>query len=116
MVGTRAIEVGDIKNLKYMNAVLRETARLSPTVPVMQKQINPDLAHDLVTVDHGRYKIEMTDSIVVLVGKSQRDPKVWGENADDFDPDRMSDENFDKILAEFPGSWKVRKPHAPVME
>ncbi|KAK4947860.1 hypothetical protein LTR10_013368 [Elasticomyces elasticus] len=106
VIGTRAIEVEDINKLKYLNAVFRETARLSPTVPVLQKKVNPDIAHNVVTVDGGRYKIEPDDHVVVLLGKAQRDPKVWGETAEDFIPDRMSDENFDNIMAEHPGCWK----------
>ncbi|KAI1612319.1 NADPH--cytochrome P450 reductase-like protein [Exophiala viscosa] len=106
VIGTRAIEVEDINKLKYLNAVFRETARLSPTVPVLQKKVNPEIAHNVVTVDGGRYKIESDDQVVILLGKAQRDPKVWGETAADFDPDRMSDENFDKIMSEHPGCWK----------
>ena len=57
----------------------------------------------------GRYKVEPTDNITILLGKSQRDTKVWGDTADEFDPDRMLDENFDKVTAEFPGCWKVSR-------
>jgi cytochrome P450/NADPH-cytochrome P450 reductase len=110
VVGTRAIEADDIKNLKYLNAVLRETARLTPTVPVLQKKVSPDISHSPVVIGGGEYQIEPDDHIVILVGKSQKDPKVWGETADEFDPDRMCDENFDRVMAEFPGSWKVCTP------
>ncbi|KIX01255.1 uncharacterized protein Z518_08980 [Rhinocladiella mackenziei CBS 650.93] len=106
VIGRRAIEVGDLKNLKYINAVLRETARLTPTVPLLQKHVNPEMAHNVVTIGHGKYKIEPDDHIMILISKSQRDPKLWGETADDFDPDRMCDENFDKMSAEHPGFWK----------
>ncbi len=105
VIGSRAIEAGDIHKFKYLNAVLRETSRLSPTVPILQKRINPDTAHQIVTV--GGYKIEPTDHLVIMVGNAQRDPKVWGNTAEDFNPDRMLDENFDKITAEYPGCWKV---------
>ncbi|KAK5235129.1 hypothetical protein LTR47_003965 [Exophiala xenobiotica] len=105
-VGNRPIEVDDIKNLKYLNAVLRETARLTPTVPVLQKHVNPDIAHNVVTVDGGRYEIKPDDHIMILLGKAQRDPKVWGETAGDFEPERMLDENFDKVMAAYPGCWK----------
>ncbi len=117
VIGRRSIEASDIKNLKYINAVLRETARMTPTVPVLQKQVNPALAHEFVTIGGGRYKIEPTDNIIILMGKAQRDPKVWGETAEEFDPERMSDDNFDKISAEFPGCWKVSNAlHEPRFE
>ncbi|EXJ56392.1 hypothetical protein A1O7_06735 [Cladophialophora yegresii CBS 114405] len=106
VIGDRAIEAADMHKLKYLNAVLRETSRLNPTVPVLQKHISPAISHRLVTLDGGRYMIKPSDHVVCLVGKTQRDPKVWGENAEEFDPDRMLDENFDKITAEHPGCWK----------
>ncbi|KIX92788.1 uncharacterized protein Z520_11451 [Fonsecaea multimorphosa CBS 102226] len=106
VIGNRSIEASDISKLKYLNAVLRETARLTPTVPVLQKQINPAIVHQIVTVDNGKYRIEANDNIVILLGKAQKDPKVWGDTAEDFDPDRMLDENFDRITAEYPGCWK----------
>ena len=107
VVGRRAIEVDDLRNLTYLNAVLRETARLTPTVPLLQKHVNPAIAHTNVTLGGGTYKMKPDDHIMVLVGKSQKDPKVWGETAEEFEPDRMLDENFDKIMQEYPGSWKV---------
>src|ERR1700760_1830749 len=107
VVGGRAVEADDIHKLKYLNAVLRETARLSPTVPVLQKHINPENVRGVATLDGGRYTIEPSDLIIVMVGISQRDPKVWGETADDFIPVRMLDENFDKVAAQYPGCWKA---------
>lgn len=110
MIGSRSIEASDINKLRYLNAVLRETARLSPTVPILQKQVNPAIAHEVVTLDNGRYKVEPGDNITILISKAQRDPKVWGETADEFEPDRMMDENFDRISTQYPGCWKVRNP------
>jgi cytochrome P450 / NADPH-cytochrome P450 reductase len=107
VLGSRAIEVTDIKNLKYLNAVLRETARLTPTVPFLQKHVNPSDTTGFVTVQGGRYRIKHDDQILILVGKCQRDPKVWGETACEFIPERMYDENFDKVMAAYPGAWKV---------
>lgn len=108
VIGTREVEASDISKLKYLNAVLRETLRLNPTVPVLQKAINPELAHQTVTLDNGKYRVEQSDHIIILMSKAQRDPNVWGETADEFNPDRLLDENFDKVTAEYPGSWKVR--------
>ena len=106
VIGQRAIEIKDINKLTYLTAVLRETIRLSPTVPVLQKSVNPALAHEHVLLG-GKYKINPSDQIVALMTKAQRDPKVWGETAEDFDPERMLDENFDRVSTQYPGSWKV---------
>lgn len=108
VVGSRAIDVQDLGKMKYLNAVLREAARLSPTVPVMQKEINAPQAGTPVHLA-GRYEVQPTDTIVLLMSQAQRDPKVWGETADDFEPERMLDENFDRMSAQYPGAWKVRR-------
>jgi cytochrome P450/NADPH-cytochrome P450 reductase len=41
-----------------------------------------------------------------LLAKSQLDPAVFGETARDFIPERMLDENFDRLNKEFPNCWK----------
>lgn len=105
VIGNRAIEFNDIKNLHYLNAVLRETMRLRPTVPVMSKGVHPDRKKDVVTLNG--YVVKPDDVFVILLGKGQRDPTVWGDDADLFKPDRMLDDNFDKIMEQYPGSWKV---------
>lgn len=105
VVGRRAIEFADLKNLSYLNAVLRETARLTPTVPVLQKEISHDLSHQVVTLNG--YVVTPLDTLMVLLSKAQRDPTVWGGDADDFKPERMLDESFDEVMAQYPGSWKV---------
>jgi cytochrome P450/NADPH-cytochrome P450 reductase len=107
VIGSGAIEADDLHKLKYLNAVLRETSRISPTVPALQKRTNPTTTHQILTVENGQYMLEPTDHIIILMGKAQQDPKVWGDTAEDFNPDRMLDENFDRINAEYPGCWKV---------
>jgi cytochrome P450 / NADPH-cytochrome P450 reductase len=106
VIGSRAIEPSDLSKLKYLNAVLREAARLSPTVPVLQKSIQPELASQ-INMLAGKYQILPDDRLVVLLAKAQTDPKVWGDTAREFEPERMLDENFDAIMAQYPGSWKV---------
>lgn len=48
---------------------------------------------------------------MVLLSKAQKDPSVWGDDADEFKPERMLDEPFDEIMAQYPGSWKVSCSH-----
>ncbi|KPI37800.1 uncharacterized protein AB675_184 [Cyphellophora attinorum] len=81
VVGQRAIQFEDIKDLHYLNAEA-----------------------SIVTLDG--YVVKPEDRIIVMLAKAQRDPKVWGDDADQFKPDRMLDENFERISAQFPGSWK----------
>jgi cytochrome P450 / NADPH-cytochrome P450 reductase len=70
---------------------LEETLRLWPTAPAFTRRPYKD------TVLGGRYKVEANSAVVVLTGMLHRDPKIWGDNPEAFDPDRFSSENRAKI-------------------
>lgn len=53
----------------------------------------------------GKYPVKPGEQLVAFIPLSQRDPFVFGPTADDFEPERMLDENFDRIQKEFPNSW-----------
>lgn len=46
------------------------------------------------------------DLITLFVKKSQVDPAVHGETANDFRPERMLEENFNHLSKEYPNFWK----------
>jgi cytochrome P450/NADPH-cytochrome P450 reductase len=98
----RSICPNDVKNLKYLNACLRESLRLSPTATAMSKQINPLSQQEFALLDC-KYKIDPSDRVLVLLGKTQRDVSVYGEDAAEFKPERMLDENFKSVPS---GAWK----------
>lgn len=54
----------------------------------------------------GKYAVTTSDSIVLLVAKSQLDPTVYGETVNEFQPERLLEENFDRLNREFPNAWK----------
>jgi cytochrome P450/NADPH-cytochrome P450 reductase len=54
----------------------------------------------------GKYVVKEGELIIVLVGYSHLDPKVYGEDVHKFKPERMLDENFDQLNKEFPNAWK----------
>ena len=93
IVGTGAIEVKHVKEMVYLNAVLRETLRLTPTVTLLTKMIHPDRKHEAVTICDGRYTLDPNTHIRVLLGKVMRDPTYFGDDANDFNPDRMLETN-----------------------
>jgi cytochrome P450/NADPH-cytochrome P450 reductase len=108
VVGKGPVQAHHLKNLKYLSAVLRETLRLFPTAPGMTKKVNPEVAHEPAILG-GMYKVEPNEAIMVLFGKAQQDPAVYGEDAAEFKPERMLDEEFDKLPK---GAWSVRtRPH-----
>jgi cytochrome P450/NADPH-cytochrome P450 reductase len=66
-----AVASAQLKNLKYINAVLRETLRLYPTAPIIQKKRNSILAHEPFTIGNGKYMFQPDDQFMILLGKSQ---------------------------------------------
>ena len=46
------------------------------------------------------------EPISALLTKAHVDPVVFGDDALEFKPERMSDENFELLNKEFPNSWK----------
>lgn len=101
VIGTGSIEFSHLNKLKYLDACLRESLRLCPTAPAIVKQTNPRLSGETVLLG-GKYKIEPTDKVVCLLTKSQKDPQVYGADAAKFKPERMLDEEFDKLPT---GAW-----------
>ena len=94
VIGDDSITLQHIKNLKYVYAVLQETLRLSPSAPLIGKIPHPNLRGQVVTLG-GKYQIEPTERVRILLGKSMQDPKIFGEDADQFKPERMLDSNPD---------------------
>lgn len=92
--------VADSKQLPYLTAVLRETLRLSPTIPFFGIQAKED------TIVGGKYFVKKEQPFGMLVAKIHLDPKVYGETVHDFIPERMLDHEFEKRNREFPDCWK----------
>jgi len=76
-----------MSKLKYLNAVLRETLRLNPTAPSFGVRPYPE--YDPPTLGEGKYKLEHDEPVVAVLHKIHRDPKVYGENANEFKPERV---------------------------
>lgn len=92
--------MADSKQLPYLTAVLRETLRLSPTIPFFGIQAKED------TIVGGKYFVKKGQPFGMLVAKIHLDPKVYGETVHDFIPERMLDQGFEKRNREFPDCWK----------
>lgn len=104
VVGRRKIAVEDLAKLPYINAVMREALRLRSTAPAFALYPHPEKnTEDPVTLGNGKYVVGKNDPIIVLLSKLHRDPKVWGEDAEEFRPERMLDEHFEKLPR---NSWK----------
>ncbi|OAK94348.1 cytochrome P450 [Phaeosphaeriaceae sp. SRC1lsM3a] len=100
LVGKGPITVDHLTKLPYLNAVLRESLRLSPTAPSIGLTAKED------TVLDGKYPVKAGSPIVALFPMIHRDPIAYGEDAEEFRPERMLDEEFDRRNKEFPNCWK----------
>ncbi|EHK24213.1 uncharacterized protein TRIVIDRAFT_61018 [Trichoderma virens Gv29-8] len=91
------IAVEHLSKLPYLNAVLKETLRLQPTAPGFILSSPKD------EIIGGKYLIPANIPIGVLLHMVHLDKAVYGEDAAEFKPERMLDENFNKLP---PNSWK----------
>ncbi|ELU38294.1 cytochrome P450 monooxygenase pc-3 [Rhizoctonia solani AG-1 IA] len=79
----------DFKQMKYLRAVLNETLRLFPAVPMNER------AAAKSTVLHSGGK-----KYYVPAGAKRKD--LWGPDAEDFDPERWLDERLKKYVTPNP--------------
>lgn len=86
-----------LTKMPYIDACLKETLRLQPTAPMFSVE-NPE-DKELP----GGYIIPAHDVVLINLHGMQSDPKVWGEDALEFVPERMMDGKFENLL---PNSWK----------
>lgn len=100
VLGDAAITAAHLARLPYLSAVLRESLRLSPTVPAIALAARED------TTLGGKYQVKANAPIIALFAAVHRDGRVYGSDADAFRPERMLDEAFDRRNREFPNSWK----------
>ncbi|KAL4873964.1 hypothetical protein BDV12DRAFT_205389 [Aspergillus spectabilis] len=100
VVGQGVIEVSHLSKLPYINSVLRETLRLNATIPLFTVEPFED------TLLAGKYPVKAGETIVNLLAKSHLDPEIYGDDAQEFKPERMSDEVFNTRQKQFPNAWK----------
>lgn len=97
VVGEQSLNVDHLANMPYVNMILRETLRLMPTAPGFY--VTP--AKDEVI--GGQYAVAAGEPLLIFLHLIHRDPKVWGPDAEEFRPERMSDEFFESLPK---NAWK----------
>ncbi|GKT82131.1 bifunctional p-450:NADPH-P450 reductase [Colletotrichum tofieldiae] len=98
--GNGPVKSEHLSKLSYVEAVFRETLRLQPTIPVFNITGKKD------EVLGGRYVLPAGELVIVLLARSHLDPKVHGDDVEQFNPDRMLGENFNQLNRDFPHFWK----------
>ncbi|KAJ5007892.1 Bifunctional cytochrome P450/NADPH--P450 reductase [Colletotrichum sp. SAR 10_66] len=87
-----------LQKLPYLDAVLKETIRLHAPAPGFHLRPLKD-----GEVLGGKYVVNKEDPIVIVLHQLHRDPAVWGDDAEEFKPERMHRDGFNKLP---PNSWK----------
>ncbi|WP_235930348.1 bifunctional cytochrome P450/NADPH--P450 reductase [Sulfitobacter sediminilitoris] len=75
-----------VNQLQYVSQILLESLRLYPTAPAFSVYPYKD------EIIGGKYKLKERTFTTVLTLMLHRDKTVWGENAEEFDPDNFSKE------------------------
>lgn len=95
-----------IKNMNYMRAVINETLRVFPPVPTNGRESRPEPC--LFPQSDGTYPerpeplyVPPSTQVIYLPILTQRNPALWGADADVFDPDRWLDDRL-KIFTSNP--------------
>jgi len=78
----RWVQESDIKNLKYLHAILKETLRLYPPAPLTGIR---EIMEDCSLVG---YNVPKGTRLLINLWNLQRDPQVW-PNPNEFQPERF---------------------------
>jgi cytochrome P450/NADPH-cytochrome P450 reductase len=86
-----------LAKLTYIDQVLKETLRIWPTAPAIAMR-----PYESTTLA-GKYPFIKGETALVLLPMLHRDPTVWGNDVETFNPDRFAPEAYAKLPA---NSWK----------
>ncbi|MBV8357962.1 MAG: cytochrome P450, partial [Deltaproteobacteria bacterium] len=86
-----------LQQLTYLDQILKESLRLWPTAPAFAVYPYED------TIVGGKYRIRSDQTLLILLPMLHRDPKVWGTDAEEFNPDHFAFERAEKLP---PNAWK----------
>ncbi|KAG9084508.1 hypothetical protein FS749_005187 [Ceratobasidium sp. UAMH 11750] len=97
VLGKEPMKPEHLSKLPYITAVLRESLRATPSIS--QFTVGP---YKDEIIGNGKYLIKKDATVYVLASAIGKDPEVWGDDADEFKPERMLDGKFEAMP---PKSW-----------
>ncbi|KAI5639419.1 cytochrome p450 domain-containing protein [Phthorimaea operculella] len=77
----RDVQKDDLKKLVYLEAVLMETMRLYPILPVIPRYVSEEIKLKNYTIPPG-------NTCLIFAYHVHRDPSLWGADAGEFKPQR----------------------------
>lgn len=78
-----------LANMQYMERVIKETHRILAPVPFIGRKTSTDIELRKGTIPQG-------SMVIINIMHLHRNPKIWGENVYEFDPDRFLPESIIK--------------------
>ncbi|MDM0034227.1 cytochrome P450 [Variovorax sp. J22P271] len=97
VLGDQMPRIEHLARLRYIEQILMESLRLWPTAPAFGVKPIAD------TLLAGRYPLSTRDTLLVLQPMLHRDPAVWGDDAEDFRPERFAPDAAEQLP---PNAWK----------
>ncbi|EFQ36281.1 cytochrome P450 [Colletotrichum graminicola] len=97
VIGAEAVSAAHLGRLPYLDAVFREALRLMPTAVAFY--VTPYETEML----GGKYVVEPGEAVCLLLDPIHRDRAVYGDDADEWRPERMLQQEFEALP---PNAWK----------
>ncbi|XP_037932753.1 probable cytochrome P450 313a4 [Teleopsis dalmanni] len=83
-------ELDQLDQLQYLDCVINETLRLAPSVSIIGRHVTKD-------TQVGKDVFPKNTQILISILHLHRRTDIWGPNANKFDPEHFSAENFGKV-------------------